>query len=97
MEVLHRGLNDASLTRDWLIAEIVEVETCFMVLIHPCDIINHVVLEPVQHVQIGVLEEIKFSVIIHRSEPACINTEEKAELLGKIALFDVCARFRRHP
>ena len=97
MEVLHGGLHDAAFARNWFITEVIEIETCFMVFIHPCDIINHEVLEPVKHVQIGVLENIKARVTVHWGEPACINTEEKAELLGKIALFDIGARFGRYP
>ena len=68
-----------------------------MCIIDPCDIIDHIVLEPVEHVEVGVLEDIKLRVIIHRGEPAGIDTEEKAELLGKIALFDIGARLRWYP
>ena len=44
-----------------------------------------------------MLEDIKICVTVHRSEPAGIDTEEKAELLGKIALFDIGARLRWNP
>ena len=44
-----------------------------------------------------MLEDIKVGVTVHWSEPTCINTEEKAELLGKIALFDIGARLGRYP
>ena len=97
MEVLHGRLYDASLTRDWFITEVVEAETLCMLIIHPCNIVYHVVLEPVKHVQVGVFEDIKLCVTIHRGEPASIDTEEKAELLGKIALFDIGARLRWYP
>ena len=97
MEVLHWGLYDAALSRDWLIAEVVKSETLCVGIIHPCNIILQGLLEIVKHVQIGVLEDIKIGVTVHRGEPACIDTEEEAELFGKIALFDIGARFGRYP
>ena len=44
-----------------------------------------------------MLEDINIGVTVHRGEPARINSEEKAELFGKIALFDIGARLGRYP
>ena len=88
VEVLHGRLDDAALTADGLVAETVEGE------VHSVDrrlVVDDVVLQVPQHVQVGVLEDVKVKIVVHGGDPARVNSEEEAKLLGKVALFDVGA------
>jgi len=94
-EVLHRRLNDAALASDWLVTEVVQGENHaiqFGLAAHDG------ILQQRDQVQILSREEIVLSLIlIERSDPACVNSEESAEFLVKEGLLDVSARKWWHP
>jgi len=42
-------------------------------------------------------EDVDRQVVVERSDPASVDTEEEAELLCEILLLDIGARFRWNP
>ena len=95
MEVLHGGLRKAALTCNRLVTGVVER----VILAGNFDqIILDLVLQQVEHVKVGVHEEVRIWIFVGRwRDPAGVDSEKRAKLLIEVGLFDVGARFWRNP
>ena len=91
MEILHRAFDNATFTRDRLVTEIVQGEfqatQCRSVVLDS-------VLESIEHLKIWMSKYVLIQVIIRNwGDPASVNSEEEAELFGKVFLFNIGAGF----
>jgi len=97
MEVLHRTLDDAAETfdsADGLVAEVVQSE---IHVVHFGCVVLDVLLQVVQHVEVGVCEQVIFKVVVERSDPACVDSEEETEFFSEVCLFDIGPRVLWNP
>lgn len=95
LEVLHRRLNDAALASDWLVTEVIQGENHAIQFGFAAD---DGIFQQCDQVKVLSREEIVLGLIlIERSDPACVNSEESAEFFVKEGLLDVSARKWWHP
>ena len=90
MEVLHWTFDDTAFARDRLVAEVVEDE--ILAIQHSCVVLD-LTLELPHQLKVGMAEDVDRQVVVERSDPASVDTEEEAELLCEILLLDIGARF----
>ena len=88
--ILHWARNDTVLTSDWLVAKIINhvlgaVDSGFAIFNSHLQVVEHLKVAFLEHVSIRVL-------VLARSEPNGVDSEECSKFLDHVTLFDICLR-----
>ena len=88
MPVLHGTLDETTFLGHGSVAEILQGEVCLSLVFIKYHVRLCVLLQVVEHVKIGLLENVKIQVIVQWRDPPFIFSVEETELFGEVILFD---------